>query len=228
MSYSNKSLIEQTIETDNPNKSFVDFQDGFNMKKGTKNEATWTKKIDDQTMTEKINQINRGLISDINLVPDRKYDSLNNQNDWNKYTAKDSVLFNNIEESALKGISEESTLSKYFFSDMNIEAINKIIRYRIFKELNKVISNQSMTELSVIMRSIFLKNINKSNSKSHEILPNIKKLNGFVVDYSIKNIKINIQQYDGYIDKLNSLPEPLDLPMQGSNKNYTYDISNLL
>jgi hypothetical protein len=228
MSYPNKSLIEQTMATGNSNKSFINYQDGRTFNKGKKESITIEKKDDLKTIEERVSEINRGLISDIHLIPEKNFDSLNNQVNWNKYTAKDSVLFNDIEQTSLKGILEESTVSNYFFSDMNIQAINKIIRYKIFKKLNKIISNQSMSELSVIMRSIFLQNSDSSLSTSKEILFNIKKLNGLVVDYSIQRIKINLEQYDGYLDKISKLPEPMDLPMQDSNKNYTYDISNLL
>ena len=137
------------------------------------------------------------------LVPNKKFDSLDNQVNWNKYTAL-PVMFNDIEQMSLKGIIEESSLSKYFFGDMNIEAINKTLRYRVYKDLNKTISNQ-YSELSIIMRSIFLQNGN-SLSKSNEILPNLKALNKMVVDYSLKKIEVNLEQYDGYIDKLEKLP----------------------
>ena len=58
MSYPNKSLIEQTMTTGNSNKSFIDYQDGINMKKGTDGKVELIKDSDKQTMTEKINQRN--------------------------------------------------------------------------------------------------------------------------------------------------------------------------
>ena len=39
-------------------------------------------------------------------------------------------------------------------------------------------------------------------------LPNLKALNKMVVDYSLKKIEVNLEQYDGYIDKLGKLPCP--------------------
>ena len=59
-------------------------------------------------MTERINELNRGIISDIQLVPNKKFDSLDNQVNWNKYTAKDSVMFTTLEGDTLYGIGFES------------------------------------------------------------------------------------------------------------------------
>tara|TARA_B100002051_G_scaffold263274_1_gene286814 strand:- start:590 stop:1279 length:690 start_codon:yes stop_codon:yes gene_type:complete len=229
MSYANKHLIDQqqNMNNDGSYKLFINTKNGRTRNKGKEEKISVEKPDDQKTMTERINELNRGIISDIQLVPSKKFDSLDNQVNWNKFTAKDSVMFNDIEQASLKGIIEESSLSKYFFSDMNIKAINQTLRYRVYKDLNKTISNQSMSELSVIMRSIFLQNGN-SLSKSDEILPNLKALNKMVIDYSIKKIEVNLEQYDGYIDKLEKLPEPISLPLQDSNKNFTYDISNLL
>ena len=144
----------------------------------------------------------------------------------NKYIEfNEPPIFNNRTEYSLKGIIQETPLSNLFFSDMNIKTLQWTIRYRIFKTKNKKISYQSEKELFVIMRSIYLQYAN-SIVNSKEMLQNLKTLNKMVIDYTVKNISDQLDQYDNYITKISSAPIPLAHPSYENKTNFTYDTSN--
>ena len=118
-------------------------------------------------------------------------------------------------------------MSNLFFSDMNIQIIQWTIRYRIFTEKEKKISYQSPNELFIIMRSIYLQYAN-SVVNSTDMIQNLKTLNKMVVDYAVKNVSDQLDQYDNYITKISSAPIPLAHPSYENGNNYTYDMSNII
>ena len=136
-------------------------------------------------------------------------------------------IFNNHREYSLKGIIQDTPMSNLFFSDMNKKAIQWTIRYRVFTEKNKKISYQSDNDVFIIMRSIYLQNAN-SIVNSSSMLENLKTLNKMVVDYAVKNVSDQLDQYDNYIEKISSAPIPLAHPQFENSGNYTYDTSNIL
>ena len=137
------------------------------------------------------------------------------------------IIFNNRRSYSLKGIIQETPMSNLFFSDMNVKAIQMTIRYKIHEEKNKKIAFQSENELFVIMRSIYLQYAN-SVLTSDQMLTNLRTLNKMVVDYSISNIGDQLDQYDGYLQKISSAPVPMEHPRAGNTDSYTYDMSNIL
>ena len=157
-----------------------------------------------------------GYIRDIYQTTNRDYIEKN-----------EPVLFNNRSNYSLHGIIEETPVSDLFFSDMNVRAIQETIRYKINKLTGKTISFQSPNELFIIMRSIYLQNGNAFVNSS-EAISDIKKLNKMVTDYSIKNVKDQIDQYNGYILKISGAPTPIALPESTNTNSYTYDSSNIL
>jgi len=90
-----------------------------------------------------------------------------------------------------------------------------------------VIEYQSTSELNVIMRSIFLQ-FGDSRVRTDEFIEHIQDLNQRVIGYSLKEVSTQLDQYDGYIDKLENLPVPIEFPRYENKNNFTYDISNLL
>ena len=171
-----------------------------------------------ETMGDNIDEVNsNGFIKDIKIAP---------KNENNKIEIRDPIMFHNTSESALKGIVEESYLSKIFFSKENTDNIQKILRYEIYQKKGKVIEYQSSNEINVIMRSIFLQ-LADSTIKD-EIVQQVQYLNKQVVDFAKEKIIVSLEQHDGYIDKLHTLPEPMEFPSYVNKQNYTYDISNII
>ena len=137
------------------------------------------------------------------------------------------MIFNNKRQYSLKGIIQETPMSNLFFSDMNTKTIQWTIRYRVFKEKNKTISFKSEKDMFIIMRSIYLQYGN-SIVTSDKMLENLRTLNKMVVDYAVKNVSDQLDQYDNYITKISSAPIPLAHPSYENGNNYTYDMSNII
>ena len=137
-----------------------------------------------------------------------------------------NIYFN---EYALKGIIEETPTSQIFFSKANMNLLQKTIRYNVFQLSKQIIDYQSYNALFVIMRSIYLQN-GDSSSDSLNIADQIRVLNKMVVTYCIdEQIIPNLKQYGGYLQKIDTLPVPLERSRNESIKGTkTYDISNLM
>jgi len=161
--------------------------------------------------------LNNGILHDIELIPQSEINMIPGEN----------PLYNNFKDNAIKGIHEETGLSEVYFSQDNISLLQAAIRYEVNQNTGKVVDKQSSEELSVVMRSIYLQNGNPMVS-SDNIANEVRKLNTMVIDYCAEQITIQVTQYEGYLDKLKTLPVPIEHPRQVDRNNYTYDISNLL
>lgn len=130
-----------------------------------------------------------------------------------------SALPNDNTNTISQSISN-TPLSNLFFSKNNIDKIQLLIITKVYRDSNKrfKINKQSEQELLIIMRSYYLqysKNLNNNISKE------INSLNNMVVDWSVKNIISNIEQYLSYKKVASTLPMPLEraqLPTQKGTK----------
>ena len=136
-----------------------------------------------------------------------------------------SSLRNCDTQNALQGILDETLLSNTFFSVDNIQNIQNMLRYYFYKEKNKIVSEQSNNELLTIMRAIYLKYSNSSANSINEIKSEVTELNKIVTEYSLKQMYINYDNYDRYLDGLETLPVPVDLPKAPEKSNFSYDLS---
>ena len=169
------------------------------------------------TVTDAVSEMNNGLLHDVNLVQTKDINMV----------PSESPMFVNFQEDAIKGIHEETGLSELYFSKENMELLQSAIRYEVNQITGKVIDKQSPNELSIVMRSIYLQNGNPMVS-SNSIKKEVVKLNSMVIDYCSEQISTQVLQYQGYIQKLTTLPVPIERPQQVDRNNFTYDISNLL
>tara|TARA_Y100000389_G_scaffold43581_1_gene38230 strand:+ start:761 stop:1270 length:510 start_codon:yes stop_codon:yes gene_type:complete len=135
--------------------------------------------------------------------------------------------YDNYNEYSLKGIQESSPMSVIFFSDSNVEALQKTIRFEIYKIKQRIISEQSPNELYTVMRSVYLQNAN-SRSSTNKFMKNLQILNKMVVDYCVQNVSDQLEQYTNYMLKISNLPSLMERPEYSPNKNTTVDSSNLL
>ena len=163
-----------------------------------------------------VDRVNNGRMGDIKNVENIKVPE-----------NTDIVINKDYSDLSVKGILEENSLNSLFFSEMNVKAIQDTLRYRVYKNTDQVISEQSSNDLFIIMRSIMLQYANFRVGVDN-IVDEIKRLNGKVLDYAVENVTSNVKQHMGYVDDLSKLPVPLDMPVYHNKRNFTYDISNLL
>ena len=165
----------------------------------------------------KSDKFNNGRVPDVSMV-----ENVTKSGDG------EIIIMNDTQQTAVKGIVEETVLSNTFFSELNRKAIQDSIRYYVYKITNMVIDYQSTQELFIVMRSILLQHANfKINQQ--KLFDEVRKLNKMVVDYCVKEVSSNVQQYDTYVKDLEKLPVPLDRPsFDPATGNTTYDLSNFV
>lgn len=106
---------------------------------------------------------------------------------------------------------DTNILKEIFFSDENIELINKQIILTIWKRTNKTyqVAFQNKDNLLIIMQYIFLEN---ARHLPYNIKGQIKDLNCQVVGEILPNIISNFEQKLGYLRDIEKRQPLVDLP----------------
>jgi hypothetical protein len=117
---------------------------------------------------------------------------------------------------AMRGALISNPLSEIYFSDVNFEALQGAIRYRVYVESDKKykIGRQSDTELQIVMRSIYYQ---YSKNLPFDITGQVKVLNKKILDFVVPRIIQEINQYYQYKKDVSSLPVPLPRSESVSN-----------
>lgn len=135
-----------------------------------------------------------------------------------KYDSVNMPLFNEKNNGiganntyTLSHIYDETEEQKMFFSGKNIENLQNLIIYHVWiQSQNRYrIGKQDPNQLLIIMKSIYLQ---YGSNTEKNLLAQIKRLNAFVLDYSVKNILSNIEQYRYYKKTVSKIAKPMELP----------------
>lgn len=124
---------------------------------------------------------------------------------------------NKFKDGALKGIQEDSVLSKIYFSKSNMDVLQNQLRFYVFKYSNgkHIIGRQSDIDLEIIMRSIYLQHALNLNCN---IKKQIEKLNDLVIEWAGPKVFNEVEQHMGYIYNVEHMPMPLERPKNLSIK----------
>lgn len=127
------------------------------------------------------------------------------------------VADNNRLEYGIKGNHTQTELNELFFSQMNVDALQRGLRIMVADATNgrDIIGRQSEQELLIIMRATY--NM-YARHMSTNIVEQVRELNKRVLDYAVNNVLVEIEQYRGYIRDASQLYTPMDLPQNLSNK----------
>ena len=131
------------------------------------------------------------------------------KNDYEKpFKFTENFTKENVYDNSLKYIQTENLLSKIFFSNENIKMIQNMLRYNVWLYSDKkfVISDQDETQLTIIMRSIYLQ---YSKNLPNNIKDQVKKLNKYVLDWSIPRVLTQVKQFIGYKNDITKVNDPL-------------------
>jgi hypothetical protein len=111
----------------------------------------------------------------------------------------------------VKGVWEDTTLSKVFFSKENTSIIQNGIRAGVYQLSNGkyLVDNQDPEELQLIMRGIFTE---YSKNQPNNIREQVESLNEKVVKYCSNKVFQEAQGYLKYLRDSNSTPTPLTYP----------------
>jgi len=113
---------------------------------------------------------------------------------------------------AMTGNWYDTQLSNAFFSGRNIQIVQNGIRAGVYNKSNRqyVIGEQSLDELKIIMRSIFLQH---SKNLPTDIPRQISDLNKMVFDFAINQVYGEADGYMKYKRDASTLVVPLALPI---------------
>lgn len=123
-----------------------------------------------------------------------------------------------------RGLYGETLLTFLFFSDKNVRNIQNLIRFVIYKQTEYTVDDQSINELLIIMRSIFLeysahpKLIEENMSPQEKIIlmqkytKEVERLNDIVVNAVVPKVVSQMIQYINYLKDASRPAEQLERP----------------
>lgn len=117
----------------------------------------------------------------------------------------------NISDEQLKGKIESTNLSNHFFSQCNINHIQKLIIVNTaYLSNNKYkIGNQSEQIIKNIMNDVYLSYSNNTICDK-EVINEVNRLNDIIIDIIMPKIMSNINQYIKYLEKINNPLQIID------------------
>lgn len=123
---------------------------------------------------------------------------------------------NSFSKTAIKGIHVKNLLNQVFFSESNVEKIQNLIRYNVYKLSNGEfkIDNQDKTQIQIVMRSVYLQ---YGRNLKTDISNQIKQLNNIVADELSPKIISNIKQYVKYLKDISEPYTLIDRPRNMSS-----------
>ena len=123
--------------------------------------------------------------------------------------ATDTTVERNFQTDMLRGNWEKSGVSGVFFSAKNVEVIQNSIRKSVYERSQPkgyIIDKQSIDELKIIMRAIYLQ---YARNLPTGIAEQVADLNKKVCDWSVPHILSAVDHYHFYINDISHLPIPL-------------------
>lgn len=123
--------------------------------------------------------------------------------------ATDTSVESNFQTDMLRGNWERTPVSEVFFSAGNVEIIQNDIRKAVFersKPKGYIIDKQSVEELKIIMRAIYLQ---YARNLPNGIAGQVDDLNIKVINWSVPHILSAVDHYFYYINDISHMPVPL-------------------
>ena len=160
-------------------------------------------------------------------LTDENVDKLVSPGSFN-LTPDDKSVSGSNTRSLFRNLYGETPLTFAFFSSKNIQNIQDLIKFTVHKETGYVVDNQSVNELMIIMRSIFLEyslhpkliDESMSDKEKSELITKYKnevaRLNQIVINEIVPKIISQIQQYLDYLRDASQQPYQMDKPKNES------------
>ena len=177
--------------------------------------------VDKYKAQDFIPQSNSNLYNHVSASNSTQYTPTNYY--WSDYSQSTNnwATENSIQKSLLKGVYQPTPLGELFFSQENINRIQKMIKYEVFVRTNgkyKLEVEQNESDLLVVMRDIYItcgKNI------PYQLVRQVKELNHKTVEKIIPDMISMIKQDDAYIQQLDKPIDPIPLPVCVNSKGRT-------
>jgi hypothetical protein len=120
-------------------------------------------------------------------------------------------------DDAIRGNVVATPLNKLFFSPANVQIVQNKLRRDVYDRSGGefLIDNQSVDELLIIMRAMYLQY--GKNQPTH-IAEQIQDLNQLVVDWAVPKILSECSMHKTYLYDIQNMPIPLSQPVHISQK----------
>lgn len=141
-----------------------------------------------------------------------------------KWDAKNNTQF------LFKNHVGDTLLTQVFFSNKNVENIQKLIRFLVHRETQYIIDNQSVEELLIVMRSVFLQYAEHpalldprqptevQNKIKQQTTDEVKRLNDIVINEIYPTVVAGLKQYLQYLNDASEPYKIMDKPINDSIK----------
>jgi hypothetical protein len=127
---------------------------------------------------------------------------------------------------AISGLHAKTKLNQAFFSEDNINYIQDELRYSVHQKTGIVIDNQSVDELRIIMRGIYLQEFPYTPGNEAD---DIRELNKKVLAFSVDQVSNAVLHHKKFLNDLKNPLKHMDRPLyaSGSGTKGSYDINNV-
>jgi hypothetical protein len=121
-------------------------------------------------------------------------------------------------QDTLQHIMQLSKVGRLFMSDMNVNALQDAIRYRVYVESggDYVIGRQADRELSLVMRSILLQH--GRNDDSADVVGQVRDLNVRVLEFCVPRVLREVDGWMQYREDASQMHVPMRYGEAVSNK----------
>lgn len=139
---------------------------------------------------------------------------------WNSYQQNTNnwATENSIQKTMMKSVYEPTPVGELFFSQENINRIQKMIKNEVFIRTNgkyKLEIDQNESDLLIVMRDVM---ISCAKNIPYKVVHQVKELNKIVIEKIVPDMISNIKQDDEYIKQLDKPIDPIPLPVCMSSK----------
>ena len=117
----------------------------------------------------------------------------------------------------------ETPLNKLFFSEFNIQIVQKAIRQAFKDKTGVSIDYQNASDLYAIMRVVFINNAGNHFEKVNE---QVRAMNSVVIKTVLPQIQSGVAQYMGYIRDIDTLVVPPNRPANTSTYGMKLDAND--
>jgi hypothetical protein len=144
------------------------------------------------------------------------------------FTVNDNQLSEYNQRQLFKNLHGDTLLTDLFFSAQNIRNIQNVLRMLVFRQMGYVIDTQSINDLLIIMRSIFLEysehpveitnnmSIEEQQKLGQEYTEECDRLNQLVINETLPKLCSALQQYLDYLHDASTPIRPMAPPINDS------------
>ena len=115
----------------------------------------------------------------------------------------------------------ETPLNKLFFSEFNVNTLQRGIRQAFKNSTGIAIDYQDQGALLAIMRSAFINNAGDHYTAVNE---QVKEINGIVINMALGQINSGVRQYIDYLRDVDALRSPFAAPINTSTYGKKIDL----